>query len=71
MMMTEGAILGHYISAAGTQVDPAKIQVIILLHTPCTQTEIRSLLGHAGYYRRFIKNFSQIAAPLYTLTRNI
>ena len=45
MMMTEGLILGHYISAAGIQVDPAKIQIILLIPTPTTQTEVRSFLG--------------------------
>ena len=57
--MTEGVILGHYISAAGIQVDLAKIEVILLLATPCTQTEVRSFLGYAGYYRKFIKNSSR------------
>ena len=71
MMMTEGLILGHYISAFGIQVDPTKMKVILLLATPCTQTEVRSFLGFAGYYHRFIKNFSQISLPLYALTRNI
>ena len=42
MMMTKGLILGHYISAAGIQVDPTKIQVILLLDTPSTQTEVRN-----------------------------
>ena len=69
--MTEGVILGHYISVAGIQVDPAKIEVILLLATPCTQTEVRSFLGYAGYYHRFINNFSQIATPLYALTGNV
>ena len=71
IMMTEGVILGHYISAAGTQVDPAKIEIILLLATPCTQTEVRIFLGYAGYYRRFINNFSQIFVPFYALTRNV
>ena len=48
--MTEGVILGHYISAAGIQVDLAKIEVILLLATPCTQTEVRNFLGYGGYY---------------------
>jgi len=68
MMMIEGVILGHYISTAGIQLDPAKIQVILLLPTPYTQTEVCSFLGYVGYYHRFTKNFSQIAAPLYALT---
>ena len=71
MMMTEGLILGHYISAAGIQVDPAKIQIILLIPTPTTQTEVCSFLGFSGYYRRFIEHYSRIAAPLYALTRNV
>jgi hypothetical protein len=67
MMMTEGIVLGHFISSQGIQVDPSKIQVIKDLPTPKTQTEVRSILGHAGYYRRFIKNFSKIASPLFVL----
>ena len=70
MMMTEGVILGHYISAAEIQVDPAKIQIILLIPTPTTQTEVRSFLVFSGYYRRFIEHYSQIAAPLYALTGN-
>jgi len=70
MMMMEGLILGHYISTAKIQVDPAKIQVILLLATPYIQTEVHSFLGFAGYYRRFIKKFLQIATSLYALTGN-
>lgn len=70
MMITEGLILGHYISAAGIQVDPAKIQIILLIPIPSTQTEVRSFLGFFGYYRIFIKNFYQIAASLYALIGN-
>ena len=69
-MMTEGLILGHYISVAGIQVDPAKIQIILLIPTPTTQTEVRNFLGFSGYYRRFIEYFSHIVAPLYALTGN-
>lgn len=71
MMMIEGLIMGHYILAAGIQVDPAKILVILLLATPCTQIEVHSFLGFVGYYRRFIKKLSQIDAPLYVLTGNV
>lgn len=71
MMMIEGLIIGHYISAAGIQVDPAKLQVILLLATPCTQTEVHIFLGFAGYYCIFIKIFSKIAAPLYVLAGNV
>jgi len=71
MMMTEGLILGHYISKARIQVDPTKIQIILLIPTPTTQTEVRNFLGFSSYYRRFMKHFSQIFAPLYALTRNV
>jgi hypothetical protein len=67
MMMSEGVVLGHFISSQGIQVDPSKIQFIKDLPTPKTQTEVRSFLGHVGYYRRFIKNFSKIASPLFVL----
>eukprot|EP00253_Pinus_taeda_P036056 PITA_36056 len=69
--MNEGIVLGHYVSLLGIQVDPAKIQVILTLPIPKTQTEVRSFLGHAGYYKRFIKYFSKIASPLFVLlTKN-
>ena len=71
MIMTEGLILGHYISAASIQVDTAKIQIILLIPTPTTQTEVRSFLGFSGYYRKFIEHFSHIATPLYALTGNV
>ena len=60
-------VLGHFISVAGIQVDPAKIEVIQTLPIPTKLKDVRSFLGHAGYYRRFIKKFSKIASPLYKL----
>ena len=69
--MNQGIVLGHFISFLGIQVDLAKIQVIQTLPIPKTQIDVRSFLGHAGYYRRFIKNFSKIASPLFVLlTKN-
>lgn len=65
MMMNEGTVLGHFISFLGIQVDPSKVQVIQTLPIPKTQTDVRSFLGHVGYYRRFIKIFSKIASPLF------
>ena len=50
-------------------VDPAKIEAVMNWETPKTPTEIRSFLGLAGYYRRFIQNFSKTAIPLIKLTR--
>ena len=67
MMMSEGVVLGNFISSQGIQVDPSKIQVIQNLPIPRTQTDVRSFLGHAGYYRRFIKKTSKIASPLFVL----
>jgi hypothetical protein len=71
MMMTEGVVLGHYVSANGIKVDPTKIEVILNLPTPPTQTEVHCFLGCVGYYHRFIEMFSRIAAPLHALTGNV
>jgi hypothetical protein len=67
MMISEGVVLGHFISSQGIQVDPSKIQVIKDLRIPKTQTDVRSFLGHAGYYSRFIKKNSKITSPLFVL----
>ena len=63
-MVTEGIVLGHKISGTGLEVDQSKISIIKTLAPPTTVKGIRSLLGHAGFYRRFIKDFSKIARPL-------
>jgi len=65
LMCKVGVVLGHLISDKGTKVDLAKIEIILHLHVPKTQREVRGFLGHAGYYRRFNENFSKIAAPLF------
>ena len=57
-------MLGHKISKAGIEVDNAKISVIKELPPPTTVKGVRSFLGHAGFYRRFIKGISKIAQPL-------
>ena len=67
MLCTEGVVLGHHISPTRIQVDPTKIKVICDLPVPTTQKDVRSFLGHAGYYRRFIENFTKIASPLFYL----
>ena len=63
-MVTEGIVLGHKISTTGLEVDQSKVSIIKTLAPPTTVKGIRSFLGHAGFYRRFIKNFSKIARPL-------
>jgi hypothetical protein len=67
MLMTEGIVLGHHISVTGIKVDPAKIEVITNLPPPQSQKDVRNFLGHAGYYRRFIENFTKIATPMFKL----
>lgn len=67
MLMTEGIVLGHHISDKGIKVDPAKIEVIINLPTPQSQKNVRSFLGHVGYYKIFIENFTKIATPMFKL----
>ena len=59
-MVTSGIALGYVVSSRGIEVDKAKIDLILNLPTPKTIKDVRSLFGHAGLYRRFIKNFSSI-----------
>ncbi|KAL5574062.1 hypothetical protein UlMin_023659 [Ulmus minor] len=61
--------LGHVVSKDGVSVDPAKIEAVSKWSAPTNVTEIRSFLGLAGYYRRFVEGFSSLAAPLTALTK--
>nr|GEV49457.1 DNA-directed DNA polymerase [Tanacetum cinerariifolium] len=63
-MVKKGIVLGHKISKEGIEVDNAKVDVITKLSHPTTVKGIQSFLGHAGFYRRFIKDFSKIARPM-------
>jgi len=66
-MLQHEIVLGHEILKKGIEVDKAKIEVIAKLPTPKCVKDIRSFLGHAGFYHRFIKNFSKIVRPLTNL----
>ena len=61
--------LGHLVNQKGILVDPAKIEAVMSWEVPKSPSEIRSFLGLAGYYRRFIRDFSKIVVPLTRLTR--
>ena len=67
--LTSIAFLGHIISKDGISVDPQKIEAIVNWPRPTNVTEIRSFLGLAGYYRRFVQDFSRLATPMTRLTR--
>ncbi|RDY13885.1 Retrovirus-related Pol polyprotein, partial [Mucuna pruriens] len=63
-MVTEGIVLGHLVSNRGIEVDKSKIDITSSLPNLAFVWEVRSFLGHVGFYRRFIKNFNKLALPL-------
>jgi hypothetical protein len=67
--LTEVTFLGHVISARGVSVDPGKVKDVLNWMPPTTASEIWSFLGLAGYYCRFIKDFSKIAKPMMKLLK--
>jgi hypothetical protein len=66
-MVQKGIVLGHVVSKRGIEVDRAKVELIENLPPPTSVKQIRSFLGHAGFYRRFIKDFSKVSRPLCNL----
>ena len=66
-MVNQGIVLGHVISSMGIEVDKAKVELISKLPPPISIKVVRQFLGHAGFYKRFIKDFSKITKPLYEL----
>ncbi|KAL5020808.1 hypothetical protein ScPMuIL_002107, partial [Solemya velum] len=69
LFKTEVLYLGFIVSNAGVKTDPDKIERIRSWPTPCNITDVRSFLGLCCYYRKFVDNFSDIAVPLYNLTK--
>ena len=67
--LREVQFLGHIVNDKGIQIDPTKIEAIKKWEIPKSPKEIRQFLGLAGYYRRFIQDFSRIAVPLTSLTQ--
>ena len=67
--LEEVNFLGHVIGKGGVRVDPSKVEAVVEWDRPTSVTEIRSFLGLAGYYRKFIEGFSKLALPLTMLTR--
>ena len=67
--LTEVKLLGHVVSASGVSLDPEKVEAIMSWERPKSVFEIRSFLGLARYYRRFIEDFSRLAVPMTRLTR--
>ena len=61
--------LGHIVSARGTEPDSSNVEAVREFATPTSLTDVRAFFGMASYYRRFIKNFADIAAPLHDLTK--
>ena len=66
-IVREGVVLGHIVSGKVLKVDKAKIEVIQNLHLQSTIKDLRSFLGHVGFYRRFIHDFAKVSKPLTTL----
>lgn len=68
LMKKEVQYLGHIVSAEGIKTDPEKISKVKNWKTPTNRKEVLQFLGFAGYYRRYVKGYSTLAAPLYRLT---
>ena len=66
-MVREGIVLGNLVSSKGLEVDKAKVEVIQDLALPKSIRELRSFLGHVGFYRRFIQDFAKVPKPLNSL----
>ena len=68
-MQTEVAFLGHIVGRTGLACDPEKLSAVRNWHEPNRVKAVRQFVGYVGYYRRFVKNFAELADPLVALTR--
>ena len=68
-MQTEVAFLGHIVGRTGLACDPEKLSAVWNWHEPNRVKAVRQFVGFLGYYRRFVKNFAELADPLVSLTR--
>ena len=68
-MQTEVVFLGHIVGLTGLACDPAKLAAVQNWHAPDKIKDIRQFVGFVGYYRRFVKDFADLAEPLVALTR--
>ena len=66
-MVREAIVMGHRISGRGIEVDRAKIEIIEKLPPPTSVKGVRVFLGHTGFYRQFIQDFSKVSKPLFNL----
>ena len=64
-----GVLLGHVVCRDGILVDPAKVVIVLDLPPPTSVTQLRSVLGHTGYYRNFIKGYAEITTPMEKLLK--
>jgi hypothetical protein len=67
--LNDACLLGHVVCKHGLLVDPTKIAIILELQPPTLATQLRETLGHTGYYRKFIKGYAQIIAPMENLLK--
>ena len=67
--ISEVGFLGHVINQEGISVDPSKISIVVEWKRPTNVKEVRSFLGLAGYYQRFVEGFATIARPMSQLTQ--
>ena len=67
-MVHQGIVLGHIISKEGIEVDKAEVELIVKSPSPTNVKRVRQFLGHVGFYKRFIKDFSKLARPLCELS---